>query len=104
MASTRNPGSSDGSAPAIGELISDAGARPPRRPHRGERVAQVVTDPTRSPEMNAHNAAARAAVAAHNSGESGGDGPVVDPANLLGGGTSRPISTCADPSSQGAQG
>src|SRR6266536_15447 len=99
--STTSGGSGDGSAPVRGldELHSGGGARPPRTAHRGERVAGLVTDPTRSPEMDLHNAAARAAVAAHNSGESGGDGPVVDPANLLGGGTSRPVGTCADPSS-----
>ncbi len=96
----RNPGSSDGSSPAHGELIGEAGARPPRTAHRNERVAGITTDPTRSPEMDAHNAAARAAVAAHNSGESGGDGPVSDPAGLLDRGRAPVVTgTCADPSS-----
>ena len=96
----RNPGSGDGSSPAHGELISEAGARPPRTAHRGERIAGLTTDPTRSPEMDMANAAARAAVAAHNSGESAGDGPVSDPAGLLSGGRAPVVTgTCADPSS-----
>lgn len=99
---TRNPSSNDGSAPAIGELISEASGARPRTPHRGERVAQLVTDPTNSPEMRAHNAAAAAALAAHNSGGSAADGagPVPGLDEFLAGGGSRSgFGTCADPSS-----
>ncbi len=98
----RNPSSSDGSAPAIGELVTGTSGSRPRTAHRGERVAQLVTDPTRSPEMDAHNDAARAALAGHNSGASGGDGPVQDPTSVLSGSGSRASrNTWADPSSQG---
>lgn len=53
--------------------------------------------------MRAVNDAARAAAAAHNAGALGGDGPVQDPGNVLGGGTSGTGGSWADPSSQGAQ-
>lgn len=88
----RNPRGGDGSAPAVDELVTEAGGRPPRRPRRGERVAGLTTDPTNSPEMRMHNDAARAAVAAHNSGAADSDGAdwPGDPGDLLGGGTSRP--------------
>jgi hypothetical protein len=100
----RNPRSSDGSAPAIGELATGTSGSRPRTPHRGERVAQVVTDPTRSPEMDAHNDAVRAAAAGHNSGAAGGDGPVPGLDDFGSGGGSRASrNTWADPSSQGAQ-
>ncbi len=100
----RNPSSADGSAPAIGELVTGTGTSGsrPRTAHRGERVAQVVTDPTRSPEMDMVNDAARAALASHNSGAAGGDGPVQDPAGVLSGSGSRAShNSWADPSSQG---
>ena len=98
-AARKNPGGGDGSAPVIGEFPSGGGSRP-RTAHRGERVAQVVTDPTNSPEMRLHNDAARAAAAAHNSGAAGGDGPVPGLDEFLSGGGSRGSgNTWADPSS-----
>jgi hypothetical protein len=96
---TRNPGSSDGSAPAIGELLTGTSGSRPRTPRRGDRVAGLVADPTSSPEMRLHNDAARAAAALHNSGVSDGDGPVP---GLRGTGdrSSSPAGIrCADPSS-----
>lgn len=66
-------GSGDGSAPAHGEIISQAGSRPPRTARTGDQVAGLTVDPTSSPEMNLHNAAARAALQAHNSGASDSD-------------------------------
>jgi hypothetical protein len=99
---SRNPRSGDGSAPAIGELISEASGGRPRQAHRGERVAQVVTDPTSSPEMAAHNDAARAALQAHNSGASGGDGAGPVPGmECLGGGSGGMGGSWADSSSLG---
>jgi hypothetical protein len=82
-----NPSSSDGSAPAIGELITEASSARPRTARRGDRVAGLVADPSRSPDMDLHNDAARAAVAAHNSRaiDSDGAGPVSDPEGLLSG-------------------
>ena len=98
----RNPGGNDGSAPAIGELVTGTSGARPRTPHRGERVAQLVTDPTNSPEMRMVNDAARAALQAHNSGAAGGDGPVQDPGGVLSGSGSRASrNTWSDPSSQG---
>jgi hypothetical protein len=97
--STTSGGSADGSSPAHGELISEASGGRPRMARRGERVARVTLDGTNSDEIRAVNAAVRAAQAAHNSGELDGGGGISDPANLLGGGTSKPVSTCADPSS-----
>jgi hypothetical protein len=84
----RNPSSSDGSPPAIGELIKEtSGGRPPRRPRRGDPLAGLTADPTSSPEMRAHDDAARTAQAAHNSGASDEGGPVMDSGGLLGGGS-----------------
>jgi hypothetical protein len=96
----RNPGRGDGSSPARGELIGEASGGRPRQPKHGERVAGVTLDPTNSPEIRMANDAARQALADYNSGASdAASGGISDPANLLGGGTSRPVSTCADPSS-----
>jgi len=52
--------------------------------------------------MDMVNDAARAALASHNSGAAGGDGPVQDPAGVLSGSGSRAShNSWADPSSQG---
>jgi hypothetical protein len=97
---TTSGGSADGSKLPHGEFPR-AGARPPRRPRRGDQVTGLVTDPTSSPEMRLHNDAARAAAAAHNAGaiDSDGAGPVQDPENLLSGARSKATTTWADPSS-----
>jgi hypothetical protein len=104
----RNPRSGDGSAPAIGELVSEAGGSPSRRrvPPPGERAGLFQSgdsdgDSSRS-GFDAHKAAARAAQAAINSGATAADGagPVKDPTGYLSGGSSsRSGGTWADPSS-----
>jgi hypothetical protein len=102
--STTSGGSGDGSASVRGldELLAGSGgAKQPRRPRRGDQMTGVTLDGTRSVEMAARNAEAVEAQRLVNSGaaNSDGAGPVKDPANLLGGGGSKPVSTCADPSS-----
>jgi hypothetical protein len=71
-----NPRRGDGSTPAIGELVSEASGGGARTARRGEQAATLTTDPTSSPDMTLHNDAARAALAAYNSGAVDQGGPV----------------------------
>jgi hypothetical protein len=100
---TTRGGSADGSKLPHGEFPV-AGGRPPRRARRGDQVTGLVTDPTSSPEMRAHNDAARAAAAAVNSGaaDSDGAGPtpgLSSPVPPGGHGVTGSGNTWADPSS-----
>jgi len=103
---TMAPGNSDtsstsGSSPAHGELITEASGSRPRTPKRGERVAGITLDGTRSPETDLANDAARAALAGYNTGASdAAAGGISDPAGMLDR-TRAPVvsGTCADPSS-----
>jgi hypothetical protein len=101
----RNPGSSDGSAPVIGDLPTGTSGSRPRTPRRGDQVAGVALDGTRSPEMAARNAEALMAQALVNSGaaDSDGAGPVPGLGAPWGPGSSSG-NTWSDPSSQRAQG
>lgn len=105
MASTRTtPGSSDGSAPAHGEIIGEASGARPRTPRRGDQTTGLALDGTRSPETRMVNDAARMAQGLVNSGAADSDGaaPVRGLDGLLSGGGPRGSgSTWADPSSQG---
>jgi hypothetical protein len=96
----------DGSKRPHGELISEASGARPRTPRRGDQVAIVTTDPTGSPDMRLHNDAARAALAAYNSGAADSDGaaPVVGldtPVPPGGSGVTGSGNTWADTSSLG---
>lgn len=100
MASIPTPGSSDGSAPAHGEIVSEASGGRPRTPRRGDQTAGIATDGTRSPEMAMVNDAARAAQRLVNWGAADSDG-AASPRGLDGlsdGGGSKG-NTWADPSS-----
>ena len=94
--------SGDGSAPFIGE-IPEADSGRPRVARTGDRAAGITLDPTNSPEMRAHNAAALAAQAAHNSGASDQGSPVRgldDPVPAGGSGVTGSGNTWSDPSSR----
>jgi hypothetical protein len=93
--------SSSGSAPPVGEVVTQATGGRPRTPKRGERVSGVTLDGTRSAEMAAHNAAALAAVADYNSGASDQQaGGISDPEGVLDRGRAPVVTgTCSDPSS-----
>jgi hypothetical protein len=102
-------GSGDcGPVPGLSEyMAAGGGARTPRRERRGDQVAALTTDPTRSRDMDMVNNAARAALALHNSGgaDSDGVGLVKDAGGMLTGGGGRSSgSTSSDPSSLEAQG
>jgi hypothetical protein len=99
-----------GPVPGLAEfLAAGGGARRPHQPRRGDQVAGIATNSDRDSSRGAlddHQAAARAALALHNSGasDSDGAGPVSDPGGLLSGGGGRPSgSTSSDPSSLEAQ-
>lgn len=99
----RTPGSSDGSAPAVGELVTDASGSRPRTPRRGTQAATIATSGDRDSGIRGgfdeHQAAVRAAVAAHNSGTASMGGGVNDPEGLLSGSGGGSGGTWADPSS-----
>lgn len=100
----RNPGSSDGSAPAVGGFEAGSGGTgATRRRPPSDEMAQVATDGTRSPEMAQRNAEAVEAQGLVNSGAAAldGAGPVNDPGGLLsgGGGSGSRTTSWADPSS-----
>jgi hypothetical protein len=106
---TTTGGSADGSAPVHGLAEFQAaggGTRTPRQPRRGDQTAGITTDPTRSPDMDMVNNAARMGQSLVNSGasDSDGAGPVSDPGGLLSHGGGRPSgATSSDPSSLQAQ-
>jgi hypothetical protein len=97
----QNDSTSSGSAPPVGEIVTEASGGRPRTPKRAERVSGVTLDGTRSPETDLANDAARAAQAAYNSGAAdAAAGGISDPAGMLDR-TRAPVSSggSSDPSS-----
>jgi len=99
----RNPRSGDGSAPAIGELVTETDAKP--RNHRAIPAGFSTSNFGSGPSADAyaeHARAAAQAAAASNSGAPDGSAPVPgldSPIPPGGSGTSGSGNTWADPSS-----
>jgi hypothetical protein len=96
-----NPRSSDGSAPAIGELVSEAsGAKPRRRTvPAGFSTSNFGTGPS-ADAYRQHAEAAAQAAAAYNTGAADGSAPVPGLEEYVAGnGSGRAVTSWADPSS-----
>jgi hypothetical protein len=107
MASIKNPGSTDGSAPAIGELVTKADAKPRQRPAAQAGFTESGFGSGPSQDLYRQRVAeARAATSAVNEGAADGSGPVpgLDSPTPPGGhGVTGSGNTWADSSSLGGQ-